>query len=126
MIKWVSRLRSRISRLWSADRIAADPEWQKIARLGVIRDSRPKQVCIKPDCKYRNIKLRSLATDLDVHRCRLEFHDGTILDLPVNGLLKGTESKPMAIGGRRLKRVVVQYDASRVARRGRLEIWAQA
>ena len=40
-------------------------------------------------------------------------------------LLEGTESKPITISGKRLKRVVVKYDPRRVARRGRLEIWAQ-
>ena len=94
--------------MWPTDRIAAVAEWQKIAGLEVIGDSGLNQVSIKPGRKYRNIKLRSPATDLDVRRWSLEFQDGTILDLPVNGLLKGTESKPMDIGGRRMKSVVVQ------------------
>ncbi len=84
------------------------------------------RVNIDPNRRFTKIKLRCLATNLDVHRWTMEFNDGSILDMSLHCLLDGTESKPVMIPGRLLKKVVVRYDPRRVTRRGRLEIWGQA
>ncbi len=102
-----------------------EAEWQRIAGLAVAGACGLNQVNLAPDRIFSKIKLRPLATDLDVDRWTMEFNDGSILDLSLPRLLEGTESKPVTITGKRLKRVVVKYDPRRVARRGRLEIWGQ-
>ena len=125
MTNWISRLRGFQPPSWDAPAPLGD-DWRKIAGLVVAGARGPSQVSITPDRNFQRIKLRSLGTDIDIRLWILEFHDGTILDLSVNCLLMGCETRPMPIAGRRLKRVVVKFDGSRVTRRGRLEIWAQA
>jgi hypothetical protein len=127
MHNWISRLRRQFRRRGPPGGAspALDVEWQRIAGLSVARVPEANQVSIRPDRNFQKIKLRSLGSDIDIYRWILEFHDGTILDLSVNLLLEGCESSPMRIAGRRLKRVLVRFDGSRVTRRGRLEIWAQ-
>jgi hypothetical protein len=117
MINWIGRLRK-------AD-TSPGADWQKLAGQSVAGNRGQNQFVIRPDRAFQTIKLRSLAADLIVHRWILEFHDGTILNLAVTSLLEGSESKPLPIPGRRLTKVVVRYDATKVTRRGRLEIWAQ-
>jgi len=121
----IERVRSRLGDCWPGSKIPDEADWQKIAGLTVAGAGGLNQVHIAPDRIFRKIKLRPLATDLDVSRWTMEFNDGSILDLSLPRLLEGTESKPITISGKRLKRVVVKYDPRRVARRGRLEIWAQ-
>jgi hypothetical protein len=124
MTSFVTHLRTHFQSLWPEPPIPVAAEWQKLAGIAV-DEGGLKQVNISPDRSFQAIKLRSFAADLDVRRWVMEFHDGSILDVSVNLLLEGTESKPVAIAGRRLKTVVVKYDPTGVARRGRLEIWGE-
>jgi len=122
MIWSIKHIRSRFRCSWPE---LEQAEWQKIADLTLAGACGLNQLNLAPDRIFRQIKLRPLATDLDVYRWTMEFNDGSILDLSVPRLLEGTESKPVTISGKRLKRVVVKFDPRRVARRGQLEIWAQ-
>jgi len=126
---WMTRLiehfQRRLGPYWPGSQISGENEWQRIAGLAVAGACGLNQVNLEPDRIFRKIKLRPLATDLDVSHWTMEFNDGSILDMSVPRLLEGTESKPITITGKGLKRVVVKYDPRRVARRGRLEIWAQ-
>jgi hypothetical protein len=103
-----------------------DSEWHRIAGLPVSGARGINHVSVGADRIFQRIKLRCLGSDIDVDQWILEFHEGTILDLSVNCLVEGSESQPVTIGGKRLKRVIVKFDGTRVRRRGRLEIWAQA
>ncbi len=123
MIWLIKYVRSRFFGRRTEDPFEA--EWQRIAGLTVAGACGRNHVNIAPDRIFRKIKLRPLATDLDVCRWTMEFNDGSILDLSVPRLLEGTESKPVTITGKYLKRVIVRYDPGRVTRRGRLEIWGQ-
>jgi hypothetical protein len=78
-----------------------------------------------PERSFRLIKLRSRRGDVEVYRWTLHFDDGTLQELSINCLFQGTESRPILIAGRRLKEMVVEYDAPRTGLRGVLEILAQ-
>ena len=120
----IEHFRSRFGDYPAGSRIPDEAKWQRIAGLAVAGACGLNTVNIFLDQSFRKIKLRTMATDLDVCRWTMEFNDGSILDLSLPHLLEGTESKPVSITGKRLKRVMVKYDPDRVSRRGRLEIWA--
>ena len=126
MTWWNEHFRSRFGGGAAGLRTPDEAKWKRIAGLAVAGACGLNTVNIDPDQIFRKIKLRPMATDLDVCRWTMEFNDGSILDLSLPRLLEGTESKPVSITGRQLKRVMVKYDPDRVTRRGRLEIWAQA
>jgi hypothetical protein len=71
------------------------------------------------------VKLKSPRVDIRIRRWALEFDNGSIQDFSLTCLLRGTESRPMTIAGRQLKRMVVEYEA-REGARGALEVWARA
>ena len=127
MANWINRFRRGRAPFtgWRDAPAIADSDWERIARLAVAGGRGVHQVTIRADRCLHGIKLRSINADIDVYRWVLEFQDGTILDLSVNCLLEGSESRPMPISGRQLKRIVVRFDARRFTRRARLEIWAQ-
>jgi hypothetical protein len=79
------------------------------------------------DCRtgdsYHFIKVTAVSVEVDVRRLTLEFRDGSLHDLSIGWLLRGTESRPMSIGGRELKGVVMEYKV-RPGKRGAVEIWA--
>jgi hypothetical protein len=126
MTNWITGFRRRVRGCPLEVPVSGGREWQKIAGLPVSGASANGQIVVRPDRDFVNIKLRSMGTDIDIERWSLEFHDGTILVLSIHGLLAGTESRPLAIAGRILKRVVIRFDGNSVQRGGRLEIWAQA
>lgn len=121
----IKHLRNGLGVYWPGSQLSDEAEWQRIAGLTVADTCGYNQVDIHLNRIFNKIKLRTLATDLDVYRWTMEFNDGSILDLSLPRLLDGTESKAVTITGKMLKRIVVKYDSREVARRGRLEIWAQ-
>ena len=119
-------LTERFAWRWGEAAAAQERDWQKIGAVAMDGTAGRDQVTLRQAARYRLIKLRCRGVDVEVNRWTLRFEDGAILDLSVNCLLAGTESRPMLILGRRLRGVVVEYAPRWATRRGRLEIWAQA
>lgn len=99
--------------------------WNRIAHLAIAGDSGRWRINLDLNAGLRYVKLKSPLVDILVYRWTLEFEDGRIQDLSVGRLLAGTESRPMAIAGRRLKGMAVEYSLASGVRRGRLESWAR-
>jgi len=107
------------ARIWST------PGWQKIGAFALDRSAARNTIVLGRDNDFRLIKLRSRGADVDVHRWTLALEDGMIVDLSVNRLPEGTESRPITITGRRLTGVAVEYRSRHDTWLGRLEVWAQ-
>ena len=121
MNRWIARLTDRLR---GDNHTAVEGDWRRIAGLTVAGTSGKNEIDLDPNNAFRLLKLRSHSVDVDVYRWILEFEDGSTQNLSVDCLLDGTESRPMMIAGRRLKGMLVEYDASLAARRGKLEVWA--
>jgi len=102
-----------------------EAEWQRIAELAVEGGAGSGRLPMDPERSFRFIKLRSRHGDVEVYRWTLHFEDGSLQELSINCLFEGTESSPILVAGRRLKGMVVEYDAPRTTHRGVLEILAQ-
>ena len=129
MTNWVARLvYGPDGRLpWSSDKASGweEADWQKIGVLPVSPAGGRMQFNPDDQNGFRFIKLRSRGADVEIDHWTLEFDDGSVLDLSVNCLLSGTESRPMAVARRRLRRITVKYAALQSTGRARLEVWAQ-
>ena len=99
--------------------------WQQIAELTVHGAAGKSRLPMNPERSFRLIKLRSRHGDVEVYRWTLHFDDGSLQELSINCLFQGAESRSILIAGRRLKEMVVEYDAPRTTQRGVLEILAQ-
>ena len=98
--------------------------WQKIGVLALDEGKTQNQVSLGVDGAFQLIKLRSRFADVDIFRWALRFENGVLVDLSVNCLSAGAESRPIAASGRQLKEVVVEYRSCKATWWGRLEIWA--
>jgi len=121
MANWITRLAGKLATHVED----ADTGWQRIARLSVRGAGGVSRLEVDPNKGFRLIKLRSLSAGVEVYRWILKFDDGTTQDLSVNCLLDGADSSAMLIAGSRLTGMVVEYEATKATRQGRLEIWAQ-
>src|SRR5438309_9048100 len=71
-----------------------DAEWRRIARLPVNGSCGGKEVTLSPSRVFRNMNLRSAGADIDIRRWLLTFSDGSIQDLSLPCLLKGSDPAP--------------------------------
>ena len=128
MANWIARLAGRrpgSASLPATPAAGNEAEWRRIAELTVEGFAGKRELRLDPTNCFRMIKLRSRSVSVEVFRWTLQFDDGAIQELSVNCLFEGAESRPILIAGRRLKGMLVEYDAPKSTRRGQLEIWAQ-
>jgi|SRR4051794_19004980 hypothetical protein len=107
-----------------ASGVPAPEGWQRIAQVRVERASGRNEIKVEPACDFSLLKLRSLSVDMEVSRWTVEFENGSLQDLSVGWLMKGTECRPMQVAGRRLKGMAVEYAAGARARAGMLDVFA--
>ena len=100
--------------------------WRKIAALALNRRVGRNQVAVGSGAGFALIKLRPRGADVTIYRWTLRFEDGAIVDLSVNCLEEGKESRALTIAGRRLRSVAVDYEIRNPSWGRRLEIWAQS
>ena len=123
----VTRTRSILSKLlvWLSGPGSLCTDWQRIATV-TAEQGRGKCHLSMPRMKLRVVKLKSPAMDVQVRRWTLDFDDGSIQDLSIGCLLRGTESRSIVVAGRALKGMIVECKANECVRAARLEVWAQA
>ena len=122
MKDWFVRL---LPKSWSGYEDSSPDAWQRIGHVRVENASGRNEIALDLVNDFRLVKLRSRFVDMQVSRWTVEFENGAIQDLSVGWLLRGTECRPVAIAGRRLKGMAVEYRAGAGARGGRLEVFAQ-
>jgi len=110
---------------WGETQLFSDTKWRKVGVLALDGRGGRNQCTVGLNENFSLVKLRSQGADVELYQWILQFDDGTIVDLSLTSLLEGTESRPMWIGGRRLRAVGVEYAPPSLKRRGRLEVWAQ-
>jgi hypothetical protein len=123
----IRRKQSTLPRLfawpWRQSARSWDIGWKRVAKLHIGRAGAGLGLNWTADRNYRFIKLRATSLDVQVRRLAVEFSDGSLQDLSIGSLLRGSESRPIRVGQSEAKGILLEYRAAAGAR-GEVEIWA--
>jgi hypothetical protein len=108
---------------WGQSARCRDFAWKRVASLQIGQAVTGSGLNWTADRNYRFIKLRALSVDVQVRRLAVEFSNGSLQDLSIGMLLRGSESLPIRVGQSEAKGILMEYRAGPGAR-GEVEVWA--
>src|SRR4051812_1370195 len=118
-----SMLRRLFAPRWPPSARSGDFAWKRVATLPIGRAGAGLGLNWTADRNYRFIKLRPMSVDVHVRRLAVEFSDGSLQDLSIGFLLRGSESRPISVGRNEEKGILLDYRAP-AGSRGEVQVWA--